>query len=65
MDLPFFFFQNMTTASAEAEAGLLFSNLPLYYFNYMQNNKISFESRKKQSNKQNSVNTFLAANPED
>ena len=37
----------------------------LYYFKYMQNNKISSGSRNKQGNKQNLINTFLGANQDD
>ena len=55
----------MIPASSESEAGLCFSSLLLYYFKYMQNNKISSGSRNKQGNKLNPANTFLGASQDD
>lgn len=60
-----FYFFNMTPVSSEAEASALFSNLLLYYFNYIQKDKISSEQRNKQGDNQNPVNNFLGAGQDD
>jgi hypothetical protein len=51
----------MTLGSFEAEVGLFFSVCFLYYFKYMQNNKIRSGSKNEQGNKQNPKTTFLGA----